>query len=249
LDVNVNSGFRQRPGRSFFAAPCLFDSASSLAQLLDLKLALLYLDLDRFKYINDTLGHEIGDQLLQCVAERLKKSLSDQDVVARVGGDEFIILLPTVTGIDEVVESAERIRTALEKPFGIKEYELFITSSIGISLYPLDGNDGKTLLKNADTALYRAKEYGKNTHQVYSPTLNIQTFKSFSLEKDLRKAIHHGELELYYQPRVDAISGQILSGEALIRWNHPDWGMVSPDEFISLAEEYPQTGKNRISFL
>jgi predicted signal transduction protein with EAL and GGDEF domain len=142
-----------------------------------------------------------------------------------------------VTNIDQTVEIAEQIRTTLEKPFDIEEYELFITTSIGISLYPHDGDDVKTLLKNADIALYRAKEYGKNNHQMYSSSMNIQTFKSFSLQKDLRRALNHGELDIYYQPKVEAISGQILGGEALIRWNHPDWGLVSPDEFIPLAEE------------
>jgi diguanylate cyclase (GGDEF)-like protein/PAS domain S-box-containing protein len=213
------------------------DQSIIIARTCNEKLALMYLDLDRFKYINDTLGHDIGDQLLQCVAQRIKKSVRERDIVARIGGDEFTILLPTVANIDQAVEIAERVRLDLERPFEIGEYELFITSSVGISLYPHDGDDIKTLIKNADTALYRAKEHGKNNHQVYSSSMNIQTYKSFSLEKDLRKAIQHGELELYYQPRVDAISGKILSGEALVRWNHPDWGLVSPDEFISLAEE------------
>jgi diguanylate cyclase (GGDEF)-like protein/PAS domain S-box-containing protein len=213
------------------------DQALIMARTCNQKLAVMYVDLDRFKYINDTLGHEIGDQLLQDVSDRLKKCVRAEDVVGRMGGDEFTILLPIVMNVDQAVEIAESIRTSLEKPFDIGEYELFITSSVGISLYPVDGDDVKTLLKNADTALYRAKEYGKNNHQVYSSSMNIQTFKSYSLEKDLRRAIHHGELELYYQPKVDAISGQIKGGEALVRWNHPDWGMISPDEFIPLAEE------------
>jgi diguanylate cyclase (GGDEF)-like protein/PAS domain S-box-containing protein len=223
------------PNRRMFEQK--LDESLIITRTLNEKLALMYLDLDRFKYINDTLGHEIGDQLLQCVAERIKKTVREKDVVARIGGDEFTILLPMVTHIDQAVQIAERVRAELERPFNIGEYELFITSSVGISMYPDDGDNIKTLMKNADAALYRAKEHGKNNHQVYSSSMNIQTYKSFSLEKGLRKAINHGELELYYQPRVDAISGQILSGEALVRWNHPDWGLVSPNEFISLAEE------------
>ncbi|MBP1931839.1 bifunctional diguanylate cyclase/phosphodiesterase [Ammoniphilus resinae] len=213
------------------------EQAIVIGNTLQQKMAVMYLDMDRFKYINDTLGHSIGDKLLTEIAKRLQECIKDHDVLARMGGDEFTVILSNIKDTNQVVTIAKSMITSLEKPFLIEDYELYITTSIGMSLYPNDGEDSQTLMKNADSALHRAKEQGKNTYHIYTPSLNVQTYKIFTLERDLRKAIENKELELYYQPMVHAISGDIVGVEALIRWNHPEWGMVSPDEFIPLAEE------------
>jgi diguanylate cyclase (GGDEF)-like protein/PAS domain S-box-containing protein len=206
-----------------------------VAKATQQKLAVLYLDLDRFKYINDTLGHLLGDELLRFAAVRIKNCLPDNGFVARLGGDEFVIILQN--SLDYSVKVARDILSSFEKPFYIDSYELYITTSIGISVYPEDGTDVQTLMKDADVALYRAKEKGKNGIQIYNTQMNIGTYKSFILERDLHKAIRNEEFEIYYQPRIDSDSGKIVSGEALIRWHHPDWGMVPPNEFIPLARE------------
>jgi diguanylate cyclase (GGDEF)-like protein/PAS domain S-box-containing protein len=201
------------------------------------KLAVMYLDLDRFKSINDTLGHPIGDNLLEQIADRLKGIIQSENLLARMGGDEFMILIPMIESVEESTELAKKLLGSLEKPFFIGEYELYVTASAGISIYPTDGNSAEHLMKNADIALYRAKDQGRNNYQIYSTSMNARTFQSFLLEKDLRKALIENELELYFQPRVDAKTGKILSAEALLRWNHPQLGMIPPSEFIPLAEE------------
>lgn len=208
-----------------------------ISKKLRQKFAVMILDLDRFKYINDTLGHRIGNKLLKQVSERLQNCLGEYDVLARLGGDEFYVLLPNILHIDEVIKLAETMIKSLEEAFHIDKYELFITVSIGISIYPNDGEDYETLVKHADSALYKAKDRGKNTYQIFNSSMNAEAYKIFTLESDLRKALELKQLELYYQPKVCAISQQIVGAEALIRWNHPEWGMVSPDEFIPLAEE------------
>ncbi|TQR20348.1 EAL domain-containing protein [Psychrobacillus vulpis] len=207
-----------------------------ISKTLQQKLAVMYLDLDRFKYINDTLGHFLGDKLLVQIAKRLRKCLGEDVILARLGGDEFGVLLPNFY-MHQVIERSKTIIDALEGPFLIEGYHLFITTSIGISIYPNDGEDSHTLMKNADSALYKAKELGKNNFQVYTSSMNAQTFKIFSLESNLRNAIDLNQLELYYQPKVCPNTYDIIGAEALIRWNHPEWGLVLPDEFISLAEE------------
>lgn len=201
------------------------------------KLAILYLDIDRFKYINDTLGPHIGDQLLQGIAKSLKHIIQDKGSVFRLGGDEFAILVPHVPGFEEIAVMAQRIIHSISQPWFMDEYELYLTTSIGVSFCPHDGEDAETLMKNADTALYRAKEQGRNNYQIYTPSLSVQACKIFTLEKDLRKALEEEEFEIYYQPRVNARTGQIIGAEALIRWNHPELGLVSPADFIPLAEE------------
>ena len=201
------------------------------------KLAVLYLDLDRFKNINDRLGHNIGDELVKSVAERLKSCIPDNGFISRMGGDEFSVILQPINNIDFSVKVAQDIISTIREPFYISAYELYITTSIGISIFPNDGNDVQTLLKDADLALYRAKDKGKNTVEIYNSQMSINNFKTFTLERDLQKAIENEEFEAYYQPRVDSKSGKIVSAEALIRWNHPEWGMVSPNEFIPLAIE------------
>jgi diguanylate cyclase (GGDEF)-like protein len=200
-------------------------------------LAILFVDLDRFKTIVDTLGHTIGDQVLRGVAERLQASLEEGDSLARMGGDEFVILLPLINRADRAVRVAQRILEAIKPPFHFDHNELHITMSIGITLYPYDGEDADTLLKNADTALYRAKEQGRNNYQLYTPAMNARAFERLALENSLRKAVERKEFLVYFQPQVDLKTGTIVGTEALLRWQHPDLGIVYPSEFISMAEE------------
>ncbi len=197
--------------------------------------AVLYLDLDRFKYINDTLGHHIGDQFLKDVAKRLKAAIRKQDFLAHIAGDEFVLFFPNVAK-NTAVDLAKTLISGLEQPFYRSDYELHITASIGVSMYPEDGAEKETLMRKADSALYRAKALGKNNVQVYSPLWSVQTSRLQALEKDLRKAIENKEFELYYQPKVN-LKKEIVGAEALIRWQHPKWGMISPADFIPLAEK------------
>ncbi|MBB6447610.1 EAL domain-containing protein [Bacillus benzoevorans] len=201
------------------------------------KFAVLYLDLDRFKYINDTLGHSIGDKLIKQTAERIKLHLGEEALLARWGGDEFFILLPHILNAEQVADLAETINEAVREPYLIDKYNLILTTSIGISIFPDNGEDAETLSKHADSALYKAKEKGKNTYTIHSASMDLESYRIFTLEADLRQAIEQNQLELYYQPKVCADTYQIVGAEALIRWNHPEWGMISPDDFIPLAEE------------
>ena len=201
-------------------------------------LAILLIDLDRFKSINDTLGHQIGDKLLEEMGKRILASIDNEKHFAcRMGGDEFMILCSTLVHEDEVKEIAERFLQQLENPFYIEGYELLITASIGICLYPTGGIDTVDLMKNADIALYKAKDLGRNMYQIYDESMNKRSYQSFLLERDLRKAIMNNEFIAHLQPRVDALTGKTVSAEALIRWMHPELGLVSPGEFIPLAEE------------
>lgn len=200
-------------------------------------LAILFVDLDRFKTIVDTLGHAIGDHVLRGVAERLSSSLEEGDTLARLGGDEFVILLPQIHRADKAVKLAQKVLEALKPAFHFSGHELHITTSIGIALYPYDGEDADTLLKNADTALYRAKEQGRNNYQLYTPAMNARAFERLALENSLRKALERKEFLLHYQAQQDLKTGEITGMEALLRWQHPDLGLVYPAEFISLAEE------------
>ena len=200
-------------------------------------MALLFLDLDRFKTINDTLGHTVGDQLLQGVAERLKGCLREGDTIARLGGDEFTLLLPQIASVDDATSVAQKVIDVLKPSFNFEGRELHITTSIGIALYPSDGKDVQSLLKNADTALYRAKEQGRNNYQLYAPSMNAKAFERLAMEVSMRKALDREEFTIYYQPQVDLQTGAIIGMEALIRWMHPDLGLVYPTEFIPMAEE------------
>ena len=200
-------------------------------------LAVMFLDLDRFKTINDTLGHTLGDKLLQGVAQRLKDSLRVGDTIARWGGDEFTILLPQVSCVDEVVQVAKRILQAFEKLFEIEEHELYVSASLGIALFNEDSPDVETLIQHADAALYHAKDSGRNHYLFYSTSLSTQTPEVLTLEKSLRYVLERDELVVYYQPRVNTTTGKIIGMEALLRWQHPEMGLVSPNVFIPLAEE------------
>jgi diguanylate cyclase (GGDEF)-like protein/PAS domain S-box-containing protein len=225
------------------------DSELLRARRENRQLALLFLDLDGFKRINDTLGHSAGDYLLQSVAARLKEKLRAGDIVARpaldesslhfarLGGDEFTVVLPDIEDTQVVKLIAERVQAMLNRPFTIGEEEITVSASIGIAMFPDDGNDAAALLKHADTAMYHAKDQGRNNWQMYSKTLTTQAMARLSLENDIRKGLERGEFRLFYQPQVLALDGTIVGMEALIRWQHPERGLVSPAEFIPVAEE------------
>jgi diguanylate cyclase (GGDEF)-like protein/PAS domain S-box-containing protein len=199
-------------------------------------LAVLFLDLDRFKVINDSLGHTLGDRLLQAVAGRLRSCLRDGDTVARLGGDEFTLLLPGIADAVAAARVAEKVLEVLRQPFDVEDRELFLTGSVGVALYPEDGSDAEALVKNADTAMYRAKEEGKNTYQLYAPAMNALALRRLALESALRRALENREMQLHYQPIVEIASGRVRAVEALLRWRHAVMGSVSPEEFIPLVE-------------
>ncbi|NIR50566.1 EAL domain-containing protein, partial [candidate division KSB1 bacterium] len=223
------------PNRLFFADR--LRQAQAMAKRQKGLCGILYLDLDRFKIINDTLGHAIGDILLQEVAKRLRSCVREVDTVARIGGDEFSIVLVNLTNAVDAESVAGKILKALAKPVQADEHELFITTSIGISLYPSHDDDAESLLKKADAAMYQAKALGRNNYQVYDPAMDLDTERRMSLENGLRRAIEHDEFRIFYQPKIDAKSEKITALEALIRWEHPEMGTLSPAEFIALAEE------------
>ena len=200
-------------------------------------LAVMFLDLDRFKIINDTLGHAIGDLLLKNVVERLKKCIRAKDIIARWGGDEFTLLLPEVDSREDASKIAERILTALKPSFDLEGHHLHISSSIGIAVFPHDGIDAEGLLKNADAALYWVKEKGRNDYQHYTLKLNDGAGELLNLENDLHHALENQEFALYYQPIVEITSNNIVKMEALLRWQHPELGLVSPELFVPIAEE------------
>lgn len=200
-------------------------------------LATVFLDLDNFKLTNDTLGHGIGDALLKKVADRLSESLRHVDTIARMGGDEFTIILTDIKSEANVEHLAKKALDAFSESFHVEGHDIFITPSIGISIYPRDGEDAETLVKNADTAMYQTKEKGKNNYCVYTEAFNHATTERISLENNLRKAVEREEFILHYQPRLSIKSGRILGVEALVRWRHPGHGILPPAQFIPLAEE------------
>jgi predicted signal transduction protein with EAL and GGDEF domain/DNA-binding response OmpR family regulator len=220
------------------------------------KFAVLFMDLDAFKRINDTLGHDVGDQLLKHVSDRLRETIRPNDLLsrgdllpradaaqsagtnlARLGGDEFTILIPDLERVEHALNVAHRVKDAMRRPFIIEGNEIFVTASIGISLFPEDGDDCTSLLKYADTAMYHAKNCGKNNAKLYSSSLTMQIMSHVKLEVGLRKALQNDELYLLYQPQLDVRSSEIVGVEALVRWRHAERGIVSPNEFIPLAEE------------
>ncbi|MEO8628412.1 MAG: EAL domain-containing protein [Betaproteobacteria bacterium] len=201
------------------------------------QVALMFIDLDRFKIVNDSFGHLTGDTLLKQVAVRLGKCLRDTDTVARLGGDEFTIMLPNVAGIQVVGEVAQRVLSDLEQPFCDGEQEMFISASIGISLFPRDGVVPDDLFKHADTAMSSAKHAGRNRYLYFTESLNVQIREKAMLESGLRRAIERDELCLHYQPKIDLATGLIIGAEALVRWQHPTLGLLGPSKFIPIAED------------
>ena len=199
--------------------------------------AVIFLDLDRFKLINDTLGHNEGDVLLKVVAQRLVRCIGEPNLIGRLGGDEFLIIIPNIGHPDEAAAVANALLEAMIEPFLIDGQELYVTASAGISIYPSDGQDIQTLVKNADAALYRAKEQGKNKFQFYTGLMNTEVAEQLSLANSLRRALKNEEFAVYYQPVVDLGSGLITGMEALVRWQHPEQGLILPGRFIPAAEE------------
>jgi diguanylate cyclase (GGDEF)-like protein/PAS domain S-box-containing protein len=223
------------PNRSLLQK--LIDQALIEARRNRLHGAILFIDLNRFKPINDTLGHAIGDRLLKQIAERLRVTVRTEDVVARLGGDEFIVALFDITRREHAAIVAQKILSALDPAFWIDEHELQIGAAIGISVYPRDGFDTESLLRMADIAMYRAKQGGQDGYAFYSHEMNQRALDRLKIESGLRHGIENGELLLHYQPKVDIASGRIVGAEALVRWLHPERGMVPPGEFIPIAEE------------
>jgi diguanylate cyclase (GGDEF)-like protein/PAS domain S-box-containing protein len=211
--------------------------AVTLAARHSEKVAVLFLDLDGFKHINDSLGHAIGDELLKLIATRLTGCVRGSDTVSRQGGDEFIVLLPALQKPEDAAITARKMLQAVADSHSIKGHDLNITTSIGVSVYPDDGLDAETLIKNADTAMYQAKENGCHSYQFFKPAMNVRAVERQSIEEGLRRALERHELSLHYQPQIDLITGKITGAEALLRWMHPIRGAVSPAKFIPVAED------------
>lgn len=213
------------------------DQALSRHRRAGSHLAILFMDLNRFKVINDSLGHEVGDILLRQVADRLRTQSGDGDTVARIGGDKFALLTENHQNLMDISLCAQRLIEKLNAPYTLGRKECHVTLSIGISVFPTDGDDSQALLKAADVAMYRAKAAGRNNYLYYSPSMNVHTVERLELESDLSHALERGEFLLHYQPKVDTMSGRITGTEALLRWKHPLRGLVPPPDFIPLAEE------------
>ncbi|HEX8616984.1 MAG TPA: diguanylate cyclase, partial [Thermoanaerobaculia bacterium] len=213
--------------------------ALALSQRRNTRVAVLFLDLDHFKVINDSLGHTVGDELLRVIAKRLKAAVRVGDTVARVGGDEFTIVLQELHDSDAAAVVAQKVLRTLAEPVEVAGQRLYVTTSIGITLFPDDGDDAETLLRNADTAMYRAKSEGRNTYQMATRELSRTTHERMTVESGLHRALERGEFTLLYQPQVeiDGDETSIIGMEALLRWNHPDRGVVTPEHFIGVAED------------
>jgi diguanylate cyclase (GGDEF)-like protein/PAS domain S-box-containing protein len=213
------------------------NQAITLAQRRTKRLAILFLDLDGFKHINDSLGHSIGDKLLQSIAKRLVDCVRGSDTVSRQGGDEFVVLLSEMEQPQDAAITATRMLHAVAKAHSIDQHDLHVTTSIGLSVFPDDGLDAETLIKNADTAMYQAKENGRQSYQFFKPAMNVRAVERQSIEESLRRALERQEFALHYQPKISLKTGQITGAEALIRWTHPVRGPVSPGQFIPVAED------------
>jgi diguanylate cyclase (GGDEF)-like protein/PAS domain S-box-containing protein len=201
------------------------------------KVVVLFLDLDGFKHINDSLGHQIGDKLLQSVAKRLADCVRGSDTVSRQGGDEFVVLLSEVEQAEDAAITARRMLQVVAEAHPIDKHDLHVTTSIGVSVYPDDGLDAETLIKNADTAMYQAKENGRQSYQFFKPSMNVRAVERQSIEENLRRALARQEFTLHYQPKINLRTGEITGAEALLRWTHPVRGSVSPAQFIPVAED------------
>ena len=213
------------------------NQAIAHAKRQQIMMAVLFIDIDHFKYINDSLGHQVGDALLKTLASRLHAVLREEDTIARFGGDEFVIVLPDVADINDIKLLANNLLAEIKKPYEIMSHELMVTGSIGISFYPNDASNADDLIQQADSAMYKAKEMGRNNSQFYTAAINEKITRRLALEKALRKAVKLNQFVLYYQPKVDLKTNKITGIEALIRWEHPELGLVPPIEFIPLAEE------------
>jgi diguanylate cyclase (GGDEF)-like protein len=213
------------------------NQAIVFAPRLNKKVAVLFLDLDGFKHINDSLGHAIGDKLLQSIAKRLVKCVRGTDTVSRQGGDEFVVLLSEMAHSEDAAITARRILQALAEAHSIDQHDVYVTASIGVSVYPDDGLDSETLIKNADTAMYQSKDNGRQNYQFFEPAMNVRAVARQSMEENLRRALERQEFTLVYQPKVSLKTGQITGAEALLRWTHPTRGPISPAEFIPVAED------------
>ncbi len=238
------------PNRALFQDR--LSQAIAFADRYESQLALLFIDMDNFKRINDTLGHQTGDLLIKAVATRISESIRSVDVcsrqngpvhdktentVARLGGDEFTVMLTEIERPEHAAKVSARILEAVSKPYVLNGYEVFITSSIGIAVYPLDSGNANDLLRNADIAMFKAKEHGRNTFEFYKKEMNDMSLKRLGMENKLRRALERDEFILHYQPQLDMLSGEVTGMEALLRWEDPDLGVVSPADFIPLAEE------------
>jgi diguanylate cyclase (GGDEF)-like protein len=230
-----HDGLTGLPNRTLFSR--LLQQGIQQALRHKRQLAVLFLDLDRFKHINDTLGHEAGDQLLQEVAKRLRACVRESDTAARLGGDEFVVLLPELSEAAYAGAVAQKMIALLARPFLLLGQEFRVTGSVGIATHPRDGADEQTLTKNADIAMYKAKEMGKNNFQFYSEEMNSESLERLTLESSLRRALEHDEFVLHYQAKRDLMSGLVTGMEALLRWQHPDLGLVPPMRFIPVAEQ------------
>jgi diguanylate cyclase (GGDEF)-like protein len=213
------------------------EQAMKYARQKNSGLAVMFLDLDRFKNLNDTLGHMTGDYLLRAVAERLNLILNERDTLARLGGDDFVLMLMDIFGIEQAAAAADLVLTALHEPFVLDDKEIYVGASIGIAMYPANGDEFDILIKNAESAMYYAKDQGRNNYQFFSQEIQAATADRFAIENELRGAIRASELRLYYQPQFTLHDGRITGLEALVRWEHPTRGMIAPDKFIPVAEE------------
>ncbi|MBE0499119.1 MAG: EAL domain-containing protein [Campylobacterales bacterium] len=213
------------------------EQAIKAAQRNDEKLAVLVIDLDRFKELNDSFGHDFGDELLKIVAEYMGNTLREGDSIARLGGDEFAILLDHIQSENTIIDIVQKVMNIYKESFSLRHQEFFVTCSIGIAVYPLNGQNPEEMLKNADSAMYKSKDEGRNTYQFYIDDMTQKAYERITMETQLRQAIKNGEFEVFYQPQVDMRENTITGMEALIRWRHPQTGLVPPDKFIPLAEE------------
>lgn len=205
-----------------------FEQAIAHADRTNAKVALLFFDLDNFKAVNDTLGHSTGDALLKAVSTRLTECLRDTDTISRQGGDEFLVVLPALSDADAVVAALDKVMSRLQEPFVIDAHELGTSVSVGVAIYPDDGRDFATLMKNADIAMYQAKDAGRNAYRFFDEKMQADAMERLSIGSGLRRALERNELQLYYQPLIDLASGSVVGAEALLRWNHPEWGMIAP---------------------
>ena len=209
----------------------------TLAQRDARPIAVLFVDLDRFKLINDTLGHPVGDDLLQQVAARLRSAIRESDTVARIGGDEFLVILHAIANAADAEQVARAILDEMTAPFELAGHEIFLGASVGIAVYPEHGDTGETLVSHADLAMYRAKAEGGNGHRLYAPVMSAQSRERLLITGDLRRALDRSELVVHYQPQIDIDSGMVVAAEALVRWQHPHRGLVPPERFLEIAEE------------